>query len=61
MDGVTATQKLRSECPNLCPVVGLSANALQGDKEKFLKLGMDDYLTKPVRGEDFVRIINQVI
>ncbi len=53
MDGITATRQLREKHNELPPIVGLSANAFEGDKEKYMAKGMDDYLTKPVRGEDF--------
>ena len=60
MDGITATQKLRAKYQTLPPIVGLSANAFEGDKEKYIGQGMDDYLTKPVRTEDFVKLINKL-
>ncbi len=47
MDGVEATQQLKKQFKKLPPIIGLSANALEGDAEKFIKLGMDDYLSKP--------------
>jgi PAS domain S-box-containing protein len=59
MDGITATRKLKSLHNNLPPVVGLSANAFEGDREKYMALGMDGYLTKPVKRDDFNKIINQ--
>jgi signal transduction histidine kinase/CheY-like chemotaxis protein/HPt (histidine-containing phosphotransfer) domain-containing protein len=52
LDGIEATKKIRSyEDENKLqrtPVVALTANALQGDKEKLLSEGMDDYLSKPI-------------
>ncbi len=49
MDGLTATQKIRAN-PKFAklPVVAMSAHAMTGDKEKSLKHGMDDHITKPI-------------
>lgn len=49
MDGLTATSKIR-ELPELdhVPVVALTANAMEGDKERTLQAGCDGYIRKPV-------------
>ena len=49
MDGWEATKKIKSN-PDLkhIPVIGLSAHAMNGDYEKALQAGCDDYLTKPI-------------
>ena len=60
MDGVAATHALRSRYDDLPPVVGLSANAFEGDREKYMALGMDDYLTKPLRKEAFLEMLTRV-
>jgi two-component system, sensor histidine kinase and response regulator len=58
MDGYEATQAIRrieqdsaKPCPWKAPlyIVAMTANAMQGDREKCLALGMNDYVTKPVR------------
>ncbi|MFN3555433.1 MAG: PAS domain S-box protein [Bacteroidales bacterium] len=60
MDGVEATQRLRDMHENLPPIVGLSANAFEGDKEKYMGLGLDHYLTKPVNLKEFNQLMAQL-
>jgi PAS domain S-box-containing protein len=57
MDGVTAVSILRSKYSKLPPIIGLSANAFEGDKEKYLSKGMDAYLTKPLRKQEMEDIL----
>ena len=51
MDGVTATRAIRALPPPFCnvPIIGVSADALPHEKEKYLKAGLDDYVTKPIQ------------
>ncbi|BFM08826.1 ATP-binding protein [Halioxenophilus aromaticivorans] len=55
MDGYQAAQAIRSESDlspvKSIPIIALTANAVDGDKDKCLKSGMDDYLTKPINAE----------
>lgn len=60
MDGITATQKLKGEYKDLPPIVGLSASAFEGDREKYLALGMDDYLTKPINTGEFIQLTERI-
>jgi signal transduction histidine kinase/DNA-binding NarL/FixJ family response regulator/HPt (histidine-containing phosphotransfer) domain-containing protein len=52
-DGLTATTAIRNHARRggraRVPIIGLSAQAVAGDRERALSVGMDDYLTKPVR------------
>jgi signal transduction histidine kinase/CheY-like chemotaxis protein len=49
MDGVTAVKELRNLNVDLPVIIGLSAQAMEGDAEKYIAEGMDDYLTKPIK------------
>ena len=56
MDGFNATRKIRENKFNI-PIIALTANAMQGDKEQCLEAGMDDYLTKPISKPDLCRVV----
>ncbi len=57
MDGITATRKLREKFPSgLPPIVGFSANNFEGDREKYMEDGLDEFLSKPLKKENFQRI-----
>lgn len=47
MNGIEATQAIRAFNQTI-PIIALTANALDGDKERFLNAGMEGYLTKPI-------------
>ena len=61
MDGLTATQHICQEgSPTSRPrIIAMTANAMQGDREKCLTAGMDDYISKPIRVEELVQALNQ--
>ena len=56
MNGYEATAKLR-QSGNQIPIIALTANAIKGENEKCLAAGMNDYISKPFKEEDFLRTI----
>jgi hypothetical protein len=57
MDGIETTKQFKSSGVELPPIVGLSANALKSDIDKYLALGMDDYLSKPIVVDDIGKLL----
>jgi PAS domain S-box-containing protein len=59
LDGLSATRVIRAQGHHHTPIVALTAGVLDGDRERCLEAGMDDYLMKPVRLEDLARTLAQ--
>jgi PAS domain S-box-containing protein len=59
MDGLEASRSIHSEWPeNERPrIIAMTANAMQGDRETCLAAGMDDYLSKPIHGDELAAIL----
>lgn len=61
LDGYETTRRIRSEIAggDRLPIVAMTASALAGDREKCLDAGMDDYISKPIKIDEFTRIIEK--
>jgi len=60
MNGIEATKIIReNETDVEVPIVAVTANALVGDREKFMKVGMNDYISKPYTEVDIIRVLKK--
>lgn len=60
MDGHEATIKIRNlEVEKRIPIIALTAGTRQGDKEKCLEIGMDDYISKPIVRSTIEKVIQK--
>ena len=62
MSGLEVTRKLR-QLPafNHIPIIAITAYAMKGDKEKFIKAGCDAYLPKPIDIHELPRVISEML
>ena len=59
MDGFETTQYIRDIMQSKIPVIALTANAISGENEKCLAAGMNDFLSKPFKEDEFVSTISR--
>lgn len=61
VDGFQATEMMRKfeGSSHRTPIVAMTANAMKGDRDRCIQIGMDDYLSKPVRLLDLERILKK--
>jgi CheY-like chemotaxis protein len=60
MDGVETTKAIREReriIGGHVPIVAMTAHAMKGDKERFLEVGVDGYVAKPVKSRVLVEIV----
>jgi len=65
MNGVEATHEILDyeedeDVPHI-PIVALTANALHGDRERFLSEGLDEYMSKPIKMNELLYILNKFL
>lgn len=62
VDGWEAARRIKSDAASKqIPIIGLSAHAMDGDREKALAFGCDDYLTKPIDEDLLVKTLNKFL
>ncbi|TMH05011.1 MAG: response regulator [Betaproteobacteria bacterium] len=66
LDGLEATRRIRrieteEHRETRTPIIGLTANALKGDRETCMHAGMDDYIAKPMRNDELLAALARVL
>jgi CheY-like chemotaxis protein len=65
LDGIEATQEIldfeEDYSQHHIPIIALTANALKGDRERFLAAGMDEYTTKPLVRAEIISLLNNFL
>ncbi len=65
LDGMEATMEIldyeEDEDQPHVPIIALTANALKGDRERFMDVGMDEYTTKPLVRSEILNLLNQFV
>jgi CheY-like chemotaxis protein len=59
MDGLEATRIIRQRWHDGPKIIAITAYALEGDRERFIEAGMDDYITKPVKIEELAEVLKR--
>jgi CheY-like chemotaxis protein len=63
MNGIEATHEIlkyeESENISHTPIIAVTANALKGDREKFMEEGMDEYVSKPINLDMFIKALEK--
>ncbi len=57
MDGHLATQEIRNKLKLAIPVIAMTAHAMAGEREKCIKSGMNDYISKPINEDSLLAMI----
>jgi two-component system sensor histidine kinase/response regulator len=64
MDGLAATAEIRrleAETGKHVPIIGLTAHAMRGDRERCLEAGMDSYIAKPFKASEIIAQIEAIV
>jgi CheY-like chemotaxis protein len=61
MDGITAIRKIIQQKISDCPIIAISAYAEESERENFLQLGFQEFISKPIRPREFLEVVNRTI
>lgn len=62
MDGYEATRQLRTQpTTHHTPIIAMTAQAMEGDREHCLTAGMNDFITKPIRHDQLNQVLQRWI
>jgi len=61
MDGYEATRVIRHQMNGTLPIIALTANAMQQDIDACLNAGMDDHVSKPIRKEKLLEVLDKYL
>ncbi len=62
MDGLAALKALQAdEATRSIPVIGVTAYAMKGDRERLLRAGFVDYISKPIDKDSFMRSVKTIL
>ena len=59
MDGLEATQKIRTLSGTQPVIIAMTANAMEDDRNRCIAAGMDDYISKPINLNKLVEVIQK--
>ncbi len=59
LDGMQATKAIREKGFDNIPIIALTSHAIKGDKEKCIKAGMSDYISKPIKKDIVLEMLNK--
>jgi len=59
MDGVTATREIRKLGISALPIIAMTANAMQADRDACMDAGMNDFLSKPIDPDEMFRVMSR--